>query len=354
MRIPNLGETELLVPLHSGVFEQPMWHSFRRLLRSVTGAASVAIRLRSAAEAEEILLVEGAPVSFPAAAMREARVYSNDDLDLAADSGPYSSPGPNAGSRTGPGRTAPLRAVRVAEAGAIDLTLLVAGARLPGAETARLLTALVPHLRVALTVLASLERERSRASVSADAFSRMNFGWIAVDERCRIVDLDPQAERFLARSGALRRGPYDRLVPSVPAVDRQLTALARAMAADRRHRPRAINLSQDPWIDILVAPVRIAALSGESKAVAAVYLRGDRTSSADRHEQLVDLFDLTPAEARLAWSLAQGISIAEAAGAHGLTVETARYYSKRIYAKTGARGQVDLVRNILTGVLALA
>ncbi len=46
--------------------------------------------------------------------------------------------------------------------------------------------------------------------------------------------------------------------------------------------------------------------------------------------------------------------ITEAAQAHGLTVETARYYSKKIYAKTGARGQVDLVRNILTGVLALA
>ena len=71
-------------------------------------------------------------------------------------------------------------------------------------------------------------------------------------------------------------------------------------------------------------------------------------------QDLVDLFDLTPAEARLAWSLAQGLSIAEAAEAHGLTVETARYYSKKIYAKTGARGQVDLVRNILTGVLALA
>ena len=48
------------------------------------------------------------------------------------------------------------------------------------------------------------------------------------------------------------------------------------------------------------------------------------------------------------------VYLVEAAQAHGLTVETARYYSKKIYAKTGARGQVDLVRNILTGVLALA
>ncbi len=222
------------------------------------------------------------------------------------------------------------------------------------AEHSSLLAALAPHLRVALKVLASLEREKARASMSADAFARMNFGWIAIDARCRIVGLDEQAQRFLQRSGMLRRGPYDRLTSSSPAADRLLTGFARECSANREVRPRAINLARDPWIDILVSPVRLPALAGDGAAVAMVYLRGDRSSSADRHEQLVDLFDLTPAEARLAWSLSQGASIAEAASLHGLTLETARYYSKRIYAKTGARGQVDLVRNILTGVLALA
>ena len=330
MRIPNLGETELLVPLHSGVFEQPMWQTFLRQLRRVCEAEGVAIGLSGAGEGD-VLLADG-EVPAIRAELREGRVYSGDELDL---------------------NVAEIRVVRVTGEG-LSLTLAVRAEDATGAEIASLLSALVPHLRVALKVLESIERERGRASVSAEAFRRMNFGWIALDERCRIVDFDAQAEGFLQRSGALRRGPYDRLVPSSPAVDRQLTALAKAMAADRRHRPQAINISQDPWIDILVAPMRIDALAGEGMAVAVVYLRGDRSSSADRHEQLVDLFDLTPAEARLAWSLAQGLSIAEAAAAHGLTVETARYYSKKIYAKTGARGQVDLVRNILTGVLALA
>ncbi|QYJ06880.1 helix-turn-helix transcriptional regulator [Qipengyuania flava] len=332
MRIPNLGETELLVPLHSGMFEQPMWLSFLRQLRRACAADSVMIRISGAGESEDITLRDGDPLDLGKAGMRDGRVYSGAEIGSTAET---------------------LRAIRV-EAEALSLTLAVHAPGAPGAELASLLSALAPHLRVALRVLASLERERSRASVSAEAFRRMNFGWIAIDERCRIVDCDPQAQRFLERSGALRKGPYDRLIPSAPAVDRQLTALAKAMAADRRHRPRAINISQDPWIDILVAPMRLDALAGEGRAVAVVYLRGDRSSSADRHEQLVDLFDLTPAEARLAWSLAQGLSIAEAAEAHGLTLETARYYSKKIYAKTGARGQVDLVRNILTGVLALA
>jgi len=43
-----------------------------------------------------------------------------------------------------------------------------------------------------------------------------------------------------------------------------------------------------------------------------------------------------------------------AADALGLTVETARNYSKKIYAKTGARGHAELVRIILTSVLAIS
>ena len=41
-------------------------------------------------------------------------------------------------------------------------------------------------------------------------------------------------------------------------------------------------------------------------------------------------------EARLAWLLAQATSIRDAAATLGLSEETARNYSKKIYAKTGA------------------
>lgn len=338
MRIPNIGETELLVPLHGGVFEQPMWRTFLRSLRQVAAVDAAMILVRTAAARDDLELVEGdirglRPTLNPE--MREGRVYSRAELNGSTEDYDY-------------------RAIRLRDESGLDAWLAISACDPLEAEHSSLLSALAPHFRVALKVLASLEREKVRASVSADAFRRMNFGWLSIDERCRIVDCDPQAQRFLERSGKLQRGPYDRLTPASPDVDRQLAGLARDYAADRQRRPRAFNLSRDPWLDVLVSPARLETLGRDSKAVAVVYLRGDRSSSADRHEQLVDLFDLTPAEARLAWSLAQGLSIAEAAAVHGLTVETARYYSKKIYAKTGARGQVDLVRNILTGVLALA
>jgi DNA-binding CsgD family transcriptional regulator len=244
--------------------------------------------------------------------------------------------------------------MRVSETGGLSAWLVIIARQPFGAATSSLLAALAPHLRTALRVFATIERERARSSMSADAFRRMNFGWIAIDSRCRIIDLDAQAERLLSQSGLLRRGPYDRLTPSSAALDRELTKRARDFALSPSGRPHALQLSRDPWIDMLVSPLPERSMVSSAQAVAVVYLRGDQSSQADRCEQLADLFALTPSEARMAWSMAQGLSIAEAAQEHGLTVETARNYSKKIYSKTGARGHADLVRHILTSVLALA
>lgn len=341
MRIPALGETELLVPLHEGVFEQPLWQTFLARLRAASGADGAGILVRGA-EAVELVtgeLPRGALARLVAdnPGLRDGRVYDLAELD--------------AGEQPAFGG---LRLLHLTAPGEIAATLVLSAARPLSAAVGSLLAALAPHVRVALHSLAALERERARAELSEGVIARMNFGWISLDRQCRIVDCNAPAERVLRLSGLLRRGPYDRLVPSSPVLDRELVALVHDCAGNPEMRPHALNLSHDPWIDLLVTPVRVAGIGTGGQAVALVYLRGDRTSQAARHEQLAELFQLTPAEARFAWSMAQGLSIAEAAAEHGLTTETARYYSKRVYAKTGARGQADLVRHILTGVLALA
>ena len=48
------------------------------------------------------------------------------------------------------------------------------------------------------------------------------------------------------------------------------------------------------------------------------------------------------------------MTIAEAAAEIGITPETAKSYSKLIYAKIGARGKPDLVRIIMGSILALS
>jgi DNA-binding CsgD family transcriptional regulator len=63
---------------------------------------------------------------------------------------------------------------------------------------------------------------------------------------------------------------------------------------------------------------------------------------------LEGLFDLTPAEARIAGLIGSGIRPRAAAAQLGLTEDTLRTTLKRVLAKTGLRGQVELV-SLLSG-----
>jgi DNA-binding CsgD family transcriptional regulator len=58
---------------------------------------------------------------------------------------------------------------------------------------------------------------------------------------------------------------------------------------------------------------------------------------------LAGLFDLTPAEARLAASLSQGRALKEAASHSHITFKSGRTYLERIFAKTGTHQQSELV-----------
>ena len=174
-----------------------------------------------------------------------------------------------------------------------------------------------------------------------------------MDAKGRIVATSAAADTLLQHGSGLRRTAGDRLIAQDIMVDRRLTAAIRAVGEGAAGRPRAINISTDPWVDLLIVPGGAEAANTSGAAMIA-YIQGDSLSLDDRHEQIAELFGLLPSEARFALLLSRGLSIAEAGAKLGLTIETARNYSKKIYAKTGARGQADLVRFILTSVLSLA
>jgi len=347
----------LLAALHEGLFGQPLWGDFLTRLRATTDAQLALLALRPAGQAETVTLFAGSAEAgarlgplLAMAELREGRGYAQEEL--AERHEPV--------SRAllldvlQQMRIANLRLVRVSEPGGLTGWLAVAGGRGIGAATGATLLALAPHLRIALRTFATLEREQFRSGLGSEAIARLKLGWLTLDSACRIIETSPNIEQMFQWGTLLRRGRYDRLVPASPAADRQLAGWLRRHANGEDMRPLALNLSRDPWIDLLIAPLPAGSLAGRGSATAIVYVSGDRRSQADRCEQLVDLFGLLPSEARLAWLLAQATSISEAAAALGLTIETARNYSKKIYAKTGARGQADLVRIVMTSVLALS
>ena len=363
-------QDELLTALYSGAFEQPLWQTFLDRLRAQMGARYAGIIFRPpdrpANSPVEVFSGTRAPPSlnrlysqelykndpFLDFNLREGRVYSLSDLFIKGnpehDTFLHEVLGPS-GIRY-------MRLVRVSEPSGVSTWLSMSRDRedFSASETA-LFSRLAGHMRIALRGYIALEREKMRASIADDMMRRLAFGWISLDANGCVVETTIQTQRMLQYGQGLRIARGGRLMATDPQTDRKLSAAIKAIASSPGERPRAMRISTDPWVEMLLAPVA----SSDAEAVAGApvmiaYLQGDTQSESDRYEQIAELFGLLPSEARLALALSRGMSIAEAAQSLGITVETARNYSKKIYAKMGARGQNDLIRYILTSVLALA
>jgi DNA-binding CsgD family transcriptional regulator len=364
---------DLLPALLDGAFEEPLWGSFLDRLQVAAQAdyASLTFRPPGNPLKEVVHLYAGtawpAPLNtlyrkqfreqrhdidpLPYYEMAEGRAYSLDELLMPGEpvhDNYYKNFLVPSGMTT-------MRLLRVVEASGVNAWITITRRRGDfGDEVNVLLNAIVPYLRSALRGFVAMERERFNASVANDAISRLAFGWVTLGPSAEVLDTDSQGAQLLAQSGILGRNAAGRLTARPRELEREITQAIRALSADSRSRPRAMILSRDPWLDMLLVPTRRRSISAKPDPAVIAYVHGDNWSTADRCDQLAELFVLLPSEARLALALARGLTIAEAASELGITLETARNYSKKIYSKLGARGQSDLVRFVMRSVLAIA
>lgn len=360
---------ELLLALLDGAFDTPPWRRFLDVLRQDSGAdyASLIFRPPGMEPNTVLHLYSGARSPPQVQRLYRESFYQRDPLPYHSmeegrvyDFAELLPPGDPAGEAyvrevMAPSGMNAMRMMRVIEPGGASGWLIITrrkGEFAPGITT--LLRQLAPFLRSVLRSYMALERERTSALLSGEAIQRLDFGWIALDVSARVLEADAQGRAILERSQALRIGPDGRLLAASARQGREIAAAVRALARQEQRRPRAMVLSRDPWLDMLLVPADRSARSASSVPAVIAYVHGDSLLSADRCEQLAQLFGLLPSESRLALALGRGMSIAEAASHLGLTQQSARTYSKRIYAKTGARGQADLVRFIHRSVLRIA
>ena len=73
----------------------------------------------------------------------------------------------------------------------------------------------------------------------------------------------------------------------------------------------------------------------------------DRLLVGEMDTKTLSRLSLTPAETRLAIALFKGQSVEAYAKDTGISINTARWYVKQIYAKTGVKRQTELIRMLL-------
>lgn len=224
------------------------------------------------------------------------------------------------------------------------------------AESAQLL-ALGPHLHRALRIYAALERRRLESLAYRRTGDSLRLATLLLDEHGRVSSMNESASVLLAGHPNLRlKGKA--LYPIRP--------------DDRRLLDMNLRQILDGSAETDCAALIIGALSG--RPVSLLMRRMPRVGMDLRHpggaaviylqecglpvglakaELVATLFGLTPTESRLAVMLAEGESLREIAANLGIAELTARTYSKRIFAKTGASRQSDLVRLILTSLAML-
>jgi DNA-binding CsgD family transcriptional regulator len=237
------------------------------------------------------------------------------------------------------------RAVRVGNPGGGEAWLLLTREREDlGAADSALLAALAPHLAAALEVRAALGRAELRAAMAEGTLALLGTGEVALTAGGQVLAADAEAERqltFTAEPGPLRR------LQLLPEPARALEAACAALADAAPEARRLVLLGA---VHLLLRP----APSGSGAAVIGLVRTSPHALPAHAAQILAQTHGLSAREAALAIGLAQGETILAAGQRLGLTPETARNYSKRLYAKTGTSGQAQLVALVLGGLAPLA
>jgi DNA-binding CsgD family transcriptional regulator len=198
-----------------------------------------------------------------------------------------------------------------------------------------------PHLARSALLSARLRLERVGAAVSA--LEVMGLPAAILSSPGRALAMNSMMEALVP---AVLQDGSERLFLTDRVADLLLATALLAMRNDAEEGPRSIALpameERPPMVAHLV-PVRGLARDVFSNALAMLVITPVRHGAVVGAEVIQGLFDLTPAEARVAQGIAAGRTAEELARALGISVETVRKHIAAVLAKTGLPRQAALV-----------
>ncbi len=206
-----------------------------------------------------------------------------------------------------------------------------------------------PHLLRAFDIGRRFAEARGFSQDLAHGLDRLGHAVFIVGEGGRIRHANPAGERLLAEGDGLIAAA-GQLTASRPDTARKLHALiGEALTSDAALRTGGAMpipaLGRRLPLSLSIAPLRSERIAVFAPSPSAIVFVADAQSTAAAPEQkLRVLFGLTPAEARVAQALFDGLSPREASEALNLSFNTVRVHLTRIFDKTGVNRQAELVR----------
>jgi len=218
------------------------------------------------------------------------------------------------------------------------------------AATIQRLDLLRPHLARSAVMAARLRLERARAA--SDALAALGLAALVLDEGGKVM----AANALIESSPHLvhwRAG--DRVTLKDRRADAMLRdALIRIGPAENggvRSFPVRDAVTRAQMVGHVV-PIRFSARDIFARSAAVFVLMPVAAPNAPPVELVMSLFDLTPAEARVARGLAAGKTVDDLAGDNEVSPNTVRVQVRGVLEKTGCQRQTDVVA-LLGGISAV-
>lgn len=221
------------------------------------------------------------------------------------------------------------------------------------------LNILIPHLQRAMNIQKEFVRLQTREQALRRGLDRLLMGLILFDKELQPIYINPVAKSILNYHPAIEI-KHDKIYASEHAHTAKIhtaliTAISSKGGADPAESSTSLGLKHPDCATTL--PVIISSVQGilhgfeteGSHAHAAMcFSDPDRTHPIEA-DKLADVYELTPAEAQVAISIANGINPEEIANINDVAISTIRSQLKAIYRKLGVNSQAELVKVLLTG-----
>ncbi|QWG21563.1 LuxR family transcriptional regulator [Bradyrhizobium sediminis] len=218
------------------------------------------------------------------------------------------------------------------------------------ADTRRRMRLIVPHVRRALLVGRLIDLKSAEVATFADTLDGLNTGICLVDSSGRIVHANLACHVILDAGD-----PLFAIAGRIAARDAQthhflLQLFAAAGDGDAAMGTQGIALpltGQDGTRYVIhVLPLTSGArrITGIAYAAAAVFIRRVAFEALSPPEVIARTYKLTPTELRVLLAIVEVGGVPEVAAALGVGETTIKTHLRRLFGKTGANRQADLVK----------
>lgn len=236
------------------------------------------------------------------------------------------------------------------------------GSQAFAADAKALLRCLLPVLQRVVRLYIIFGDSERRRIVAEHVLETSGVGIVLVDGDGNVVTINSVARAIMRESGVLSMAGgriKARRTAENAQLDRQIrqkVAEQSAHAGPDLYTPIAFARDDSPYpITVIVRPgPAFAPVSAPMRRTAVLILRDPARRGAIFAPDLERLFNLSPAEARLAAMLADGLSLDDVATELGIRRNTVRSQLQAVFLKTGTNRQGDLVRLVWSSAATLA